>query len=111
MGWRRKKYSYSRYISRCLSSLDPSSGAESGREAIEFETGRSEVNGFEAGRGEANGCEAGSRETDGFEADGCAAGGRAAGGRAAIGRGGSEEEGNGRDRGELLASPPPVADH
>src|SRR5215216_2065261 len=67
-----------------ISSLDPSPGAESGREArrreaIEFEAGRGEVNGFDAGRGAANGCKAGSREANRFEADGCAAGVRAAG--------------------------------
>jgi len=78
------------------SSLVPSLGAESGREArrreaIEFEAGRREANGFEAGKGAANGCKA-------FGA---------AGGRAADGCGWNElEEGNGRDRAELPPSPP-----
>jgi len=101
--------------SLCISSLDPSPGAESGREArrreaIEFEAGTREVNGFEAGKGGVNGCPAGTpearrREAIEFEAgrreaNGCAAGVRAGG------RGGSEEEGNVRDRAEPLPSPP-----
>ena len=64
-----------------LLALDPSLGAESGREArsreaIEFDAGRGAANGFDAGRGAANGCEVRRRGTDGFEADGRAAGGR-----------------------------------
>jgi len=68
------------------SSVVPSRGAESGREA-----GRREANGFEAGRGEANGCEADVR---------------AAGGREGNGREWSDGGGNARDRAELLPSPP-----